>query len=1126
MNRQVLVVASGQPGAYPSIAAALAEATDGATIAVHQGRYEENLVLAVRVTISAADGPGTVLVHAGEGSVCVVNGAGAQLRGLTLSCADDKLAAVDVHRGEVALDDCRVLGASWATLLSRLDGSLAMRGCEVSSQAGAGIVVTSARPSTIEDTVISDVASSAVVVAESGSLTLRRCELRQVAGNGICVNGRGTCVLEHCEIVDAGKPAVVVEQHGAARISRLRVRGSANVDLYLRGDGAVSITDSTFTGAAVQSAHLAEGSAAVFRQCTFSGVKHTGVQVTGGAAPRFVDCMIVDSPIGVRVDGAGMPTFEGLTVRGTSEHVAVVAGTSTVAFARLRVETDSGAGVVAGEGSQVDFTDVELDLAGAVGVQVDDGAQATFSDARITTTRQPAVSVRGGSRVTLGSALLRGGGLVVGDGVEAVVRDSEVVGAGGDGIQVAAGGTLTATRCRVRDSGGHGVGVDPGGRATMTECEVLGSGGDGVHADTAEPVRLIRCMVQGSAGVPVFRPDQHQVVVEDLTTGARREERAGYPAVVPLPPEAGGDGTAVGDEHDDAERAEGMELTGPLAELDVLIGLDGVKKEVKGLINLIRMSQLRQQMGLPMPPMSRHLVFAGPPGTGKTTVARLYGAVLAELGILAKGHMIEAARADLVGQYIGSTAIKTTELVTKAMGGVLFVDEAYTLTAGSGGSGPDFGQEAIDALMKMMEDHRDELVVIVAGYSELMEQFLQSNPGLASRFTRTIEFPNYRVDELVTIATNLCRKHYYELTDEAVESLTAYFERVPKGPTFGNGRVARKLFESMVSNQASRLAVAPPARDSELNRLTEADLLPELAQLEQLPAGEPAQPDVALDPRAALQASRAWRRITDLVGIHQARQALGGAVLQVAAAKSHGQNVGRLANVVVSGARGSGRGELARLYGQALSELRLVSVGHLVRVSSAGGLAAQWPGQARSLVDEVLREAAGGTLVIEWVGGDDGFQAEVAEALAEALAATGGDLAVTLLGEPPVLARLFTTVPRLAECFGHRWEVPDYLAAELAEIAVRALLRRGHEVPDDVRAAVADIVVDLPDRTVHGAHALAAGLARTAASRTLTVADLGFRQGLAGAPAEGGLTGVPQEGLAGVSMGEGLASVG
>ena len=269
------------------------------------------------------------------------------------------------------------------------------------------------------------------------------------------------------------------------------------------------------------------------------------------------------------------------------------------------------------------------------------------------------------------------------------------------------------------------------------------------------------------------------------------------------------------------------------------------------------MAQVRQQMGLPMPPMSRHLVFAGPPGTGKTTVARLYGAVLAELGILSKGHMVEAARADLVGQYIGSTAIKTTELVTKALGGVLFIDEAYTLSAGSGGSGPDFGQEAIDALMKMMEDHRDELVVIVAGYSELMEQFLASNPGLASRFTRTIEFPNYTVEELVTITSNLCGKHYYELTDDAVDALTAYFERVPKNATFGNGRVARKLFEAMINNQASRLATAPPSTG---HRAQPADRRRRRAGAGlargRCRSSRRAQPDAATDPPARATAAR------------------------------------------------------------------------------------------------------------------------------------------------------------------------------------------------------------------------------------------------------------------------------
>lgn len=236
-----------------------------------------------------------------------------------------------------------------------------------------------------------------------------------------------------------------------------------------------------------------------------------------------------------------------------------------------------------------------------------------------------------------------------------------------------------------------------------------------------------------------------------------------------------------------------------------------MKLEVTGLINLNKMAQRRQEMGLPMPPMSRHLVFAGPPGTGKTTVARLYGAVLAELGILSQGHIVEVARADLVAQIIGGTAIKTTEVFNKALGGVLFIDEAYTLTNQSRGNGPDFGQEAVDTLMKLMEDHRDEVVVIVAGYSAQMEQFLASNPGMASRFARTVEFPNYSAEELVTIVRGLCAKHYYELSGSALEALDRYFQDVPKGATFGNGRVARQVFEEMISRQASRLAAEPRA---------------------------------------------------------------------------------------------------------------------------------------------------------------------------------------------------------------------------------------------------------------------------------------------------------------------------
>ncbi|MEU4788348.1 right-handed parallel beta-helix repeat-containing protein [Micromonospora tulbaghiae] len=1077
MSRQVLVVGDRKPGSYPTIGSALARAEPGATIDVHPGRYVEKLVVGDRVTISAAQ-PGTVEVHVEEGSVLVVRGEGAQLRGITLSSADTTLAAVDVYAGEVALDHCRVSGASWVTLLARMQGTVALRGCDLTSSAGAGVVVMSAGSSTIEDTDVHDVATSSVVVGEQSALTLRRCRLRTAGANSVCAGGDARLTIEQCEITGAGKPALVVEQRAWARIRGLSVTGSGNVDVFVRGEADVQISDSTFTGAAVQSAHIAEGASPSFRNCTFGGAGHTAVQVLGGGRPTFTDCTVQDAPVGVAVDG-GAPRFLGLTVRGTRDNVAVLTGESTVVLQRLRAEITTGGGVLVQDGASLEGTDLVVDAGEATALALTGPARGVVHEARLTGTGAAAVRVGAGADLTLRAALLRGSGVLAEGALQ--LGDSEIVGAVRDGLRVT--GSATVTQTRVRDARADGIVFEAGSRGSVSDGEVLGSGAAGIGVDTVEPVALTRCMVRDSGGDDVRRAPGATVTTEALTVGRPQATPApaGPPAAAPVPV-AEADGTAAESGAD--------ELSEPLRELNGLIGLRGVKQEVTALINLIKMSQVRLQMGLPMPPMSRHLVFAGPPGTGKTTVARLYGSVLKELGILSKGHMVEAARADLVGQYIGSTAIKTTELVTKALGGVLFIDEAYTLSSGSGGSGPDFGQEAIDALMKMMEDHRDELVVIVAGYSELMEQFLASNPGMASRFTRTVEFPNYSVEELVTITSNLVSKHYYELTDDAVEALTAYFTRVPKNATFGNGRVARKLFEALINNQASRLATTPPTKDSELNRLTAADVEPELALLEDLPVEQGEQPDAATDPTGAINAARSWKRICGLVGGQRVKEAAGQTLLQLCEGRNRRRGPGRTGNVLLGGRAGSGRSEYARLYAACLSELGLVPVGQLVRVSTSRELAPQWPGQAGSLVDAVLDDAAGGVLQLDYVDDSSGVAPEIAEALVGRMRSRLGDPVVVLTGEEAALASLRAAVPAVNEVFGQQWSVPEFSADELAAVVLRHLVRRGHEVPDDVRAALTQMAGRLPERTVHAAHQFSLALTRRTGSRTLALADL------------------------------------
>ena len=261
-----------------------------------------------------------------------------------------------------------------------------------------------------------------------------------------------------------------------------------------------------------------------------------------------------------------------------------------------------------------------------------------------------------------------------------------------------------------------------------------------------------------------------------------------------------------------------------LAELDGLCGLAKVKEDVKGLINLVKVRKLRQEAGLPVPPMSLHLVFMGNPGTGKTTVARLLSKIYHAVGVLSKGQLVEVDRSGLVAGFVGQTALKTQEAIDKALGGVLFIDEAYALANQDNAN--DFGREAIEVLLKGMEDHRDDLIVIVAGYTDLMANFIHANPGLESRFNKYFYFEDYDGGQLAEIFRSICRKNGYELdeaADKAVaEAFQVLYER--RDENFGNARDVRHVFEAAVACQANRVASMEAPEKKDLMALTVADL--------------------------------------------------------------------------------------------------------------------------------------------------------------------------------------------------------------------------------------------------------------------------------------------------------------
>ncbi|KJK57524.1 right-handed parallel beta-helix repeat-containing protein [Saccharothrix sp. ST-888] len=792
-------------GEYETLNEALAVAEPGDTLTIRPGTFRESLVIDKPVTLLAAEGPGTVRIDP-PSRVALLVSAAVTVRDLVIGGAELSVPSVLVTGPEAAAE---------------------LVNCRVAARSSVG-----------------------VEIADRARATLRGCTVHNPSGLGVRLRAQATAVIEDSELADAGQAGLAVLGGATARLDRCRLHHASGAGLLLAD----------------------QGSGAELTGCEIYEIRGSGVQAEAKAVGRLTDCTIHRvSGNGLTLDTDAELTLTGCRVHDLPENAADLRGRSRLVLEHSTVRDfgrgalsiwDQGTRVEAlaseihssdgdypavwvSDGAQLTLTDCSLhDLPDALFV-LDRDSRATAKDCSFSRIRSSAVSVSSGATVALADCRIQeagtglwfrdhgsGGrltgceisevatGVIVTKGADPELRECTVRGSADAAVYISAQGRGSFEDCRVSHGKGFGFHIIDGCRTVLTRCRAEQNGRAGFEFSEPGPVTegCVSDDVPASQGVPAPRSAQpaHPVPPAPAVQAAQTTAavRVGQVSAAPLATAASVAQIAPIPDCRPADEA--------LAELDALVGLATVKQEVRALIDLISVGRRRRQAGLKAPSLRRHLVFTGSPGTGKTTVARLYGEILASLGVLQRGHLVEVARVDLVGEHIGSTAIRTQAAFDRARGGVLFIDEAYALAPEDGAR--DFGREAIDTLVKLMEDHRDEVVVIVAGYTAEMERFLSTNPGVSSRFSRTVTFPDYSAAELLQIARAQCAEHEYALSEAAEAALFDHFGSLERGPAFGNGRTARLVFETMVERHAMRVAQLPDPSTEDLQLLVPADL--------------------------------------------------------------------------------------------------------------------------------------------------------------------------------------------------------------------------------------------------------------------------------------------------------------
>jgi hypothetical protein len=823
-------------GTYRRITEALRAAAPGDVIVVSAGEYAEQLRLDRSVAIIAEPGQGgavSLVAVPGEPAL-VAEGLECSLRGLVVRAAgdDSSTPAIGVAPGAgLLLDDCTVIGGrihargnEGGGQGSDLTGygvtTLMLRGTRVEKGQLAALHLSGRVRAKVENSVIDTIDGIGVVLSGNAFLDASRLRLNVTSGYGFRLRGSSRLEATDGVIRQTGMAGVLLEDSSTAALTDVRIDQPGGPGVHAAGTAKVQLTDCRVRNVQASGLVVQEQADLTASDCIVTDAGANALLASDSATATLTDSRFDRSVYSaVHLTGTAVVRLTDCLIREGAEHGVHATGSSRVELTRCGISDVGLTGVSIVDGATTEAVDCRVS-GGGTGVHLESTVATGLRRSSVSGTVGTGIELAGAGLATVDAVRVSGSkaaGIIVGTGAAAEIAATTIEECGGSGLVVWSGAAPAVRTSRVAGVAKNGIYLAEKATGTYVDCDVTGTKYPALHlSKAAAPVfqhlRIRDCVE------PIGQEDGANPTFEDCTIDgvpmiaetAALAAAAGVPDLAPA-------GALAETMPPDDETLEDV-----LAELEQQVGLDRVKRDVQSMVKLMQTVRMRQEAGLPAPPLSRHLVFAGNPGTGKTTVARLYGRVLKALGLLRRGHLVEVDRTALVGEYVGHTGPKTTAAVNQALGGVLFIDEAYSLAPV--GIGNDFGAEAIATLVKLMEDHREDLVVIVAGYVNDMSRFIGSNPGLSSRFTRTLMFEDYTAAELVAIVEYQAGEHQYELSADARTALSQLFEELPRGEGFGNGRSARQIFQAMTERQAHRLSELGAPTPAPLVSLEAADL--------------------------------------------------------------------------------------------------------------------------------------------------------------------------------------------------------------------------------------------------------------------------------------------------------------